>query len=187
MVDRRGSWTRAAVSGRATESRRPDVARDDGLELRERRGLEDVVVETGLERTPPILGVAVTGERDQRARPRRLAQAAGERVAVDVGQGDRDERERDRPSVDDRQRRGRVGRDVDDPTARLKEQLHALRQIGVAIDHEQLDGRGWNGHDRFPDPERAKSATPRFACTLADYVAAAQRVQYRRGTSGRTS
>jgi len=73
---------------------------------------------------------------------------------------------------------------VDDPAARLEKQLHALRQIGVAVDEEQLDGRGRDGHDRLPDVE---PATPRFACTLAAYLAAARRVQYRRGTSQGTS
>ena len=184
MVGRRGSRSRATVRCRTDESRRPDVARDDRLELGERRRLQEVIVEPGFERAPSVLGVSEAGERDQHARPLGRTQPTSERVAVDVRKSDRDERERNRMSIDERHRRRGIEGDMNDPAAGLKQQLYALREIGIAIDHQQLERRAWNGHDRRPDVGRA---TPRFACTLADYVATARRVQYRRGTARSTS
>ena len=185
----------SAATWNRLRRRTPHEASEHGFELLDRRGLEQMIVEAGVDRAPAIVGVAVPGERDQDAWPSERAQTARERVAVHVGQTDRDERKLDRESLDERERRGGIERHVHRVPERLQQELQAVCRVGMRIDDQEL-------RRRFRRPVHAWTATLResgtiVACidapvtspivgTVGRYAATTSRVQYRRQQSNRT-
>lgn len=195
MSDELGTLSRAADS-RCDAKRLPALtlhkASQHCFELLDSRRLEEVVVETCVGRTLAIGVVPVSRERNQDAGPAERTQATRERVAVDVGKTDGDEREIDREAIGEHQRRRGVERDVDHVAERLEEQLQAFCRIRMRL-HDQKRARCARRVDHW---SRAMlldvrsivgvHVNPQCICTAGPYAAPLRSVQYRYGRGDRT-
>src|SRR4051794_544208 len=101
----------------------PRQLREQPPEQRVLGGLDEVQIETGVERPLPILRLAVPGERDEPhvARDRARAQAPRQLVSIHSGQPEVDEADVVAPREREAQAVRRVGRLVYEVTLRLEE------------------------------------------------------------------